>query len=124
MAFAGRVFYQQHLAHADETAFAVAGSDTNTVIQVDDVLPARRRMPVQIVLGLRFAWYYFTDGGGGHVQSVVVGSLALILAAIAAMIGLLADLISTNRKLLERTNLRLQRMEAQWMARDAERADA
>lgn len=77
-----------------------------------------------IVLGLRFAWFYFTDGGGGHVQSVVVGSLALILAAIAAMIGLLADLISTNRKLLERTNLRLQRMEAQWMARDAERADA
>ena len=60
-----------------------------------------------IVLGLRFAWYYFTGDGAGHVQSVVVASLALILAAIAAMIGLLADLISTNRKLLERIHLRL-----------------
>jgi glycosyltransferase involved in cell wall biosynthesis len=60
-----------------------------------------------IVLGLRFAWYYVTGDGAGHVQSVVVASLALILAAIAAMIGLLADLISTNRKLLERIHLRL-----------------
>jgi glycosyltransferase involved in cell wall biosynthesis len=74
-----------------------------------------------IVLGLRFAWYYVTGDGAGHVQSVVVASLALILAAIAAMIGLLADLISTNRKLLERIHLRLLEQSTQRTADDKPR---
>src|SRR5262245_60530764 len=63
MALAGRVFYQQHLAGADEAAFAVARGDANAVIEIDDVLPARGGMPVQIVLGLRFPE---NDPGGGQ----------------------------------------------------------
>lgn len=63
------------------------------------------------VLGIRFLYYYFTSGGDGHVQSLIAASLSLTIAALAGMFGLLADLIATNRKLLERLNTRVLRME-------------
>lgn len=60
---------------------------------------------------LRFVYYYFTGSGTGHVQSLVLGALFMILGAMSFMIALLADMISANRKLLERIALRLQRVE-------------
>lgn len=61
---------------------------------------------------LRFMYYYFAAGDGtGHVQSLVLGALCMILGAMSFMIALLADMISANRKLLERIALRLQRVE-------------
>lgn len=60
----------------------------------------------------RFLWFYFVLGdGSGHVQSLIFGSLCIILSAIMFMIALLAELITANRKLLERANLRLRRLE-------------
>ena len=49
--------------------------------------------------------------GAGHTQSVIFAALCLILGAIMLMMGFLADLIATNRKLMERIHLRLQRVE-------------
>jgi glycosyltransferase involved in cell wall biosynthesis len=61
---------------------------------------------------LRFLYYYFAaDNGTGHVQSLVLGALCMILGAMSFMIALLADMISANRKLLEKIALRLQRVE-------------
>jgi glycosyltransferase involved in cell wall biosynthesis len=60
-----------------------------------------------VVLGLRFAYYYLVDGGAGHIQSLILASLTLMLSALAGLCGLLADLIATNRKLLERANQKL-----------------
>lgn len=61
---------------------------------------------------LRFLYYYFATGDGtGHVQSLVLGALCMILGAMSFMIALLADMISANRKLLEKIALRLQRVE-------------
>lgn len=61
---------------------------------------------------LRFVYYYFAaDNGTGHVQSLVLGALCMILGAILFMIALLADMISANRKLLEKIALRVQRVE-------------
>jgi glycosyltransferase involved in cell wall biosynthesis len=62
-----------------------------------------------LVAGLRFLWYYFHDGGAGHVQSVVLASLCITLGTLLSMLGLIADLIATNRKLLERIDLRQRR---------------
>lgn len=56
-----------------------------------------------LLLGLRFLYFYLASGGEGHVQSLILASLFLVLGALAAMCGVLADLIATNRKLLERT---------------------
>src|SRR5439155_4272744 len=46
---AGRVLDQDDLAGGDRTALAVAGGDLHTGVEVDDVLPPRRRMPVEVI---------------------------------------------------------------------------
>jgi glycosyltransferase involved in cell wall biosynthesis len=50
---------------------------------------------------VRFLYFYFTEGGAGHLQSLVLGGLLLIIGFITFMIGLVADLISFNRQLTE-----------------------
>jgi hypothetical protein len=63
------------------------------------------------ILLLRFLYFYFTDGGRGHVQSVVIGSLFAGAGMVLIVVGLLADLIAVNRQLLEDVEWRLRRME-------------
>lgn len=61
---------------------------------------------------LRFLYFYFATGDGdGHVQSLVLGTLCILLGAMMFMVALLADIMTANRKLLERISLRVQRME-------------
>jgi len=61
--------------------------------------------------GLRFLYYYLTGNGEGHIQSVILTSLCITLSMILYMMGLVADLIATNRKLLERIESRLRQAE-------------
>lgn len=60
---------------------------------------------------LRFLVLYARGDGDGHVQSLVIGGALLILGAMVALLGVLADLIAANRKLLETTLARLHRLE-------------
>src|ERR671930_171398 len=62
VALAGRILDQEHLAGADDAALAVAGRDLHPGVEVDDVLAAGRRVPVEIILGLGLAE---DDPGGG-----------------------------------------------------------
>ncbi|MEO8741697.1 MAG: glycosyltransferase family 2 protein [Lysobacteraceae bacterium] len=64
-----------------------------------------------LVAGLRFLMFYLENGGEGHVQSVILTSLCITLAMLFYMMGLIGDLIATNRKLMERLNYRLYRIE-------------
>lgn len=64
-----------------------------------------------MAVGARFV-YFFLSGTGGHVQSVVFAAMCIILGVLLLMMGLIAELISANRKLLERLDLRVQRIEA------------
>jgi len=52
---------------------------------------------------VRYAVLMARNEAGGHVQSLLVGSLLLILAFLAAMLGVISDLIRTNRILIEDT---------------------
>lgn len=61
----------------------------------------------------RFLYFYLRDGGAGHVQSVVVGSLLTGAGLFLFVVGLLADLIAVNRQLLEQLEYRIRRMEGQ-----------
>ena len=61
--------------------------------------------------GMRFVYFWLAGAGGGHVQSVILAALCLILGALLLMMGLVADMITANRKLIERVNLRFQRLE-------------
>ena len=67
---------------------------------------------------LRFLYFYAIGDGGGHVQSLVLGGVLIIIAVVSFLIGLVADLIGFNRQLLEITlekvreiELKLARME-------------
>ncbi|UPG91119.1 glycosyltransferase family 2 protein [Luteibacter aegosomaticola] len=63
------------------------------------------------IAGIRFLFFYVTESGEGHVQSVIFSALCIIVGLLLTMMGLIGDLIATNRKLLERIEVRLQRIE-------------
>lgn len=60
---------------------------------------------------LRFLWFWINGEGDGHIQSLVLGGVLLLLGVVVAILGMLADLIGANRKLLEATLIRLQRLD-------------
>ena len=66
---------------------------------------------IGLAAGIRYTYFYFVGEGSGHVQSVILSSLCLTLGAVMVMLGILADLVAVNRKLLERIHMRLQRLE-------------
>ncbi len=57
---------------------------------------------------LRFLWFYAQGDGSGHVQSLVIGGALLVLGTLVAIMGMVADLVAANRKLIEE-NLRRTR---------------
>jgi len=65
-----------------------------------------------IAVGIRFLYYFFTGGGAGHVQSVVLAAALVMIGVQIAVMGLLADLIGANRKLVEDVLVRVKRLEA------------
>jgi hypothetical protein len=62
------------------------------------------------LVGLRYLFFYFTSGGAGHVQSLILLAILFSLGGLLVITGLLADLISVNRKLLERIDWRMHKM--------------
>lgn len=62
-------------------------------------------------LGVRFVVYFVQGSGGGHVQSLILAALLMGAGFFLYVMGIIADLISVNRKLLEKINVRLQRLE-------------
>jgi hypothetical protein len=64
-----------------------------------------------VVAGVRFLWFLFESNGEGHVQSVIFCALCIIAGLLLFMMGVIGDLIATNRKLLERIDRRLQHIE-------------
>ena len=60
---------------------------------------------------VRFLYYYFTGTGAGHIQSLIFAAIMFIIGFQVMIIGLLADVIGFNRKLIEETLLRVKRIE-------------
>jgi len=49
----------------------------------------------------RFIYFFIRDGGAGHIQSLIFGAVLFLLGAFFLTVGILADLMNANRKLLE-----------------------
>jgi len=64
-----------------------------------------------LILSLRFLYFYVNGQGSGHIQSVILAAVLLIIGFQVFLIGLVADLIAFNRKILEDVLFRLRRME-------------
>lgn len=52
-------------------------------------------------IGIRFLVYLCMGAGAGHVQSLILASMMIILGVMTGIVGLQADIISANRKILE-----------------------
>ncbi|HNW60489.1 MAG TPA: glycosyltransferase family 2 protein [bacterium] len=63
------------------------------------------------LIGLRFLYYYITTGGAGHIQSLILAAVLLMIGFQVFIIGLVADLIGFNRRLIESALYRVRRLE-------------
>jgi len=64
-----------------------------------------------LALSLRFLHFYIIGKGMGHIQSVILAAVLLIVGFQVFLIGLVADLIAFNRKVTEEVLYRLRRLE-------------
>jgi glycosyltransferase involved in cell wall biosynthesis len=62
-------------------------------------------------LGIRFLWDFAHGDRGGHIQSLILAAVFLIIGFQTLLIALVADLISVNRRLSEEVLVRMKRME-------------
>jgi len=67
-------------------------------------------------IGARFLFYYFADGGAGHIQSLILAAVLIIVGFQTVLIGLVADLIGSSRALLEDLLVRVREGELRMAA--------
>ena len=72
---------------------------------------------------IRFLWLFYHGHGAGHVQSLLLFSALITVGFVVGMIGLAADMIAANRRLIEEAlyQLRKTQIEERRAARCAER---
>ena len=63
------------------------------------------------LLGARFIYFYMVGDGDGHIQSIILSGILMTTGFLMSVIGLVADLISVNRKLLEQIDWRVKNIE-------------
>ena len=64
-----------------------------------------------ILVGVRFLFFLASGEGDGHIQSLILASLLMSIGFVTAITGVIADLVSVNRKLLEKIDARAARLE-------------
>ncbi len=80
--------------------------------------PLRMFGYIGIVLGLgglipivRFLYLYLFESGVGHIQSLILGGVLVLMGFLALLFALVADLVNFNRRLIETTLQKVRRME-------------
>lgn len=66
---------------------------------------------IGVIIGIRFLYYYFFGNSQGHIQSLILAAVLLIVGFQIILIGLVSDLIFGNRKILEEILYRLKKSE-------------
>ena len=66
---------------------------------------------IGLLIGFRFLYYMALGNSAGHIQSLILGCTLIIIGFLTFMIGLVADVIASNRKLLQDTQYHVRRAE-------------
>jgi len=66
---------------------------------------------VGVILGLRYLYFHWIGEGRGHVQSVILAAILLMIGVQLIIFGLVADLVGSNRKLLDEVLYRVRKQE-------------
>ena len=64
-------------------------------------------------IGCRYLFFFFIGQTEGHIQSLILSAILLIVGFQIIMMGIAAELISVNRQLLEDIQLRIKNQETQ-----------
>jgi glycosyltransferase involved in cell wall biosynthesis len=80
----------------------------STFLTIGSVVLAFGLLPIG-----RFLYFFATGDGSGHIQSLVLGGVLVIVGFVTLMIGIVADLINFNRHLIEITLEKVRRLELQ-----------
>jgi uncharacterized membrane protein YciS (DUF1049 family) len=62
---------------------------------------------------VRFAVAYIQGNGSGHVQSLILGAVLFNAGVVVAALGVIGDLLSAQRTMIQRTHERVRRIELQ-----------
>ncbi len=63
---------------------------------------------IAVLLGIRFLYFFSLGRGAGHVQSLILAAILAIVGFQVGLIGLLADSVATNRRLMEEALYRIR----------------
>jgi hypothetical protein len=63
------------------------------------------------LIGLRFLYFYLSGSGAGHIQSLILAAVLLLIGFQTLVLGLVAELLGTNRRLVEDSLYRVRRLE-------------
>jgi len=78
---------------------------------------------IGVAIGVRFLVFYLAGQGMGKVQSLILAAILTIVGFQVCLIGLMADLVGFNRKILEETLYRVRELELRHNERQAEATD-
>ncbi|MFA9375897.1 MAG: glycosyltransferase family 2 protein [Lachnotalea sp.] len=63
------------------------------------------------VIGVRFIYFWLLGSGSGHIQSLILASMMIVVGVQTVVVGLQGDIIAANRKLLEDIQYRVKRLD-------------
>lgn len=66
---------------------------------------------VGVGIGIRFIFFWLHGTGNGHIQSLILASMMIVVGVQTIVVGLQGDIISSNRKLLEDIQYRVKRLD-------------
>jgi len=65
---------------------------------------------------IRFIYFFFTEGGNGHIQSLIIGSTFMMIGYVNIVLGLLGSSIGWSRKVSEEVLYRIKKIELEKIA--------
>lgn len=66
---------------------------------------------IGILIGMRYLYYLYIDSSAGHIQSLILAAIFIIIGFQTIVVGLQADVMSANRKIIEDMQYRIRKME-------------
>ena len=64
-----------------------------------------------VAIGVRYLYFMANGEGGGHIPSLILASMLIIIGVLAGVIACLGDVIAANRKLLQEIQFELRKMD-------------
>ena len=63
------------------------------------------------LIWLRFIYFYLNGAGSGNLQSLIFSTILIVIGFQTAILGVIADLLGINRKLIEDVQIRVKKLE-------------